>query len=133
MQQADGDRQGQYGHALLDQALDLAAGLFPAEGAEFFFGADELDRAAVEQDAAPFRVMVVKREQFRSAMLVPARLRLKQLDHLSWRIWLAVRVHGVVGTPLTRAGAPMRLPEQTSVLTESWLSRLGQRSTPFVR
>ena len=56
----------------------------PAKLVEFFFGANEFDGAVVEQDAAAFGVVVIKCEQLRPAVLIPARLRLEKKNRVWW-------------------------------------------------
>lgn len=58
-------------HPPVHDTRHLSISPLPAEGAEFFFGADELHGAVVEQDTAALGVVVVEREQLRPAVLVP--------------------------------------------------------------
>ena len=44
---------------------------------EFFLGANELNRAVIEQNAAAAGVVVIEGKQLRTAVLIPAGFRLK--------------------------------------------------------
>ena len=51
--------------------------LFPSKLLEFFFGANELNRAIIEQNAAAFWVVVIESEHLRPTVLIPARFGLE--------------------------------------------------------
>ena len=59
-------------------APDFPNGLLPTKLVEFFLGANELHGAVIEKNAAALWVVVVECEQFRSAVLIPARLRFEE-------------------------------------------------------
>ncbi len=54
----------------------------PSKLLQFLLGADELHRAVMEQDEPTAWIVIVECEQLRPAVLVPARFRFEEKDHV---------------------------------------------------